>query len=119
VIGPSSGRLKTLHRCQVDRTTRYSEGPHNKINTFVILVAKTVPDGEVQIREKTRRNSTNRISNNRLSELSTESESRKSSESLEVLGTPDSEVQSISDSSSMGLPRTTSLCTESVEVRHG
>lgn len=80
-------------------------------------------EDNVIIRPKARRNSSNRNSyiSNRLSVISTESEGRKSSDSVEVLGSlscttsPDTDLPSISNSSSMGLP-VSSSCTDSVEV---
>lgn len=79
---------------------------------------------KVTIRPKARRNSSNRNSyiSNRLSVVSTESEGKKSSESVEVLGSlscttsPDTDLPSISASSSMGLPASSSY-TDSVEVK--
>lgn len=85
-------------------------------------VPSNLMEDKVIIRPKARRNSSNRSSyiSNRLSIISTESEGKRSSESVEVLTslsctTSPDDFPSISNSSSMGLP-VSSSCTDSVEV---
>lgn len=80
-------------------------------------------DEKVTTRQKGRRNSNrNSFISNRLSIISTDSEGKKSCDSVEVIGSPscatspDTDLPSISTSSSMGLPVSLS-CTESVEVK--
>lgn len=96
---------------------------------FLIILCLGEASGNIIVEEKVvtrpkgRRNSSNRNSyvSNRLSVLSTESDGKRSSDSVEVLGSlscttsPDTDLPSISASSSLGLP-VSSSCTDSVEA---